>query len=47
MDMLALLPNIISLMSCPQLVEAGLQLEPGFQFLMKAGYEQVERVQSH
>ena len=45
--MLALLPDLNSLLSCPQLVEKGLSDNPSFRLLMKAGYEQVARVQSH
>ena len=47
LDMLALLPDLHSLLSSPQLVEKGLSDDPTFCLLMKAGYEQVARVQSH
>ena len=47
LDMLALLPDLNSLLSSRQLVEKGLSDDPTFCLLMKAGYEQVARVQSH
>ena len=45
--MLALLPDLNSLLASSQLVEEGLSDDPAFRLLMKAGYEQVARVQSH
>jgi hypothetical protein len=45
LDMLSLLPDLKSLLACPQL-QKGLSDDPSFRLLMKAGYEQVARVQS-
>ena len=45
--MLALLPDLNSLLDSPQLRDKGLSDDPAFRLLMKAGYEQVARVQSH
>ena len=45
--MLALLPDLNSLLASPLLTEKGLSDDPSFRLLMKAGYEQVARVQSH
>lgn len=46
LDMLSLLPDLKSLLASPQLQEKGLSDDPSFRLLMKAGYEQVARVQS-
>lgn len=45
--MLALLPDLNSLLASPKLAEKGLSEDPAFRLLMKSGYEQVARVQSH
>ena len=44
--MLLLLPELETLLTSKQLVAAGLTENPIFQFLMKACYEQIERVQT-
>lgn len=33
-------------MSCRSLTDSGLSGDPSFQFLMRASYEQIERVQN-
>lgn len=44
-DVLALLPPLASLLSSRTLVETGIASDPTFQFLVRAGYEQIGRVQ--
>jgi len=45
-DELAILPKLETLLTSQQLMDVGLTKDPTFQFLMKAGYEQLERIQS-
>ena len=44
MDVLELLPRYNDLLGSPDLVSAGFSNSNKFQYLMQAGYEQVERV---
>lgn len=46
MDLLALLPDVETLMDSELLADVGLTRDPDFQFLMRAGYEQIGRVQN-
>ena len=46
LDILPLLPDLNSLFSCHYLTEHGVSSQPTFKFLVRAGYEQLSRVQA-